>query len=235
MIDHANKLTEELTAVMKPKAAIVAYQHEGYRTSSYYLELRRINDKGVMGAGMPVPLTFLKTISENYVDSTGGMPHGALPETMLFCDTRRGSEKYVWYDPPCKRMMYFTQSLGMENTEYHIPGVVYVAKENSLHIYAYKDKKPTAKTELFCGPFFNTTNGSVCLGSATIKKPLNPSFGEFIRYWEKRFWLTEFTHLGGGSNPTRNNLVLVTKNAIKKDFDLDELKSAGIKIKDLFL
>jgi hypothetical protein len=41
-------------------------------------------------------------------------------------------------------------------------------------------------------------------------------------YWEKKFWLSEFSHLGGSTNPTKNNLVAVTKN-MTGSFDYNEL------------
>lgn len=55
-----------------------------------------------------------------------------------------------------------------------------------------------------------------------------------LQYWEKKFWLTEFSHLGGNGNPTRSNLVLVTKAARNKPFDLKELKPLNnMKLKDI--
>ena len=55
-----------------------------------------------------------------------------------------------------------------------------------------------------------------------------------LEYWEKKFWLTEFSHLGSGGNPTKSNLVLVTKGAKDKPFDLEELKPLNkMKLKDI--
>lgn len=69
--------------------------------------------------------------------------------------------------------------------------------------------------------------------------PLNRQAERFdlqnlLEYWEKKFWLTEFSHLGGGGNPTRSNLILVTKAAKDKPFNLDELKPLNnLKLKDI--
>jgi hypothetical protein len=51
-------------------------------------------------------------------------------------------------------------------------------------------------------------------------------------YWEKMFWLTEFTHLGGSHNPTKNNLVNVTKLS-KERFDYEELIEMKVTLKNL--
>lgn len=116
--------------------------------------------------------------------------------------------------------MYFADKLNIPNGEYHIPGIIYVVTNGNLNLYAFKGNKP--KEKLFKAPFFNTTNGSVCLGTAKIDYPKNPTFDKLIEYWDKRFWLTEFTHLGGSTNPTRHNLVNVTKKSTQ-DFNYDEL------------
>ena len=115
-----------------------------------------------------------------------------------------------------------------------MPGIIYEAGENRLNIYAYKDKELTDKTELYAAPFFNVTGASVCLGSAKIEKPKDLTYMNLLEYWEKKFWLTEFSHLGGGGNPTKSNLVLVTKAAKDKPFKLEELKPLNkLKLKDI--
>ncbi len=233
-MNYTNRLTDELTSTLKPTAALIAWQDDGPGGNSYYMEMRKILPSGRMGAGTPVPWSFLDAIAQNYVDSTGGMPHGAIPDNFRYSDPRRGSEKYIWSNPPRKRRMHFTKGLGLATAEYHVPGVVYVAGERSLHVFAYKGATLRPDSKLYWGPFFNTTQGSVCLGTATIKKPLNPTYEELAEYWEKRFWCTEFTHLGGGGNPTKTNLVLVTKAAADTPFDEKQLLASGKKLKDLF-
>ncbi len=227
-----NKITEELKSLMRPRAALIAYRGENTRSHDYFLELREINDKGVMGEAIPVTFDFMNEIAANYSEAHNGTPVGVLPQNLLCADTRKGSEKYIWYNPPRKRMMYFVPNLGIENAEYHVPAIIYVAKESTLCVYAYKDKKLSDETELYAAPFFNTSTTSVCLGAAKLKKPTNPTWTELLEYWEKKFWLTEFSHLAGG-NPTKNNLVLVTKAAKDKDFNPDELKSINKKLKDI--
>jgi PRTRC genetic system protein B len=228
-----NKLTEQLKSLYRPKAALIAYQGENARTSEYFLELRQIDKKGVMREAMPVTYSFMNEIAANFSEAYSGTPSGSIPENLLFADTRKGHEKYIWWNPPRKRMMYFVRNLGIENAEYHMPGIIYIARESGLCVYAYKDKKPKESSELFQAPFFNTSKDSVCLGAAKLKKPSNPAFRDLLEYWEKKFWLTEFSHLGGGGNPTKSNLVLVTKAARDKDFDTDELKPVNKKLKDI--
>ena len=87
---------------------------------------------------------------------------------------------------------------------------------------------------LYAAPFFNVTGSSVCLGNARIELPKDLTYEKLLQYWERKFWLTEFSHLGGNGNPTKSNLVLVTKAARDRDFNLDELKQLNnMKLKDI--
>lgn len=228
-----NKITTQITAMMQPKAALIAYRGDENNRENYFLELRTINDNGKMSEGMPVTYDFMNSIAENFSEVHNGTPFGMIPSNLLYADSRKGHEKYIWHNPPQRRMMYFKQSLNVESAQYNLPGVIYVATNDRLEIYAYKGDKPKEDTELFAAPFFNVTVASICLGSAKLKKPTNPTYADLLEYWEKRFWLTEFTHLGGGSNPTKSNLVLVTKAAHDAPFNLEELKPLNKTLKTI--
>ena len=229
---QTNELTREINSLLRPRAALLAYSTDG--GGSHYLELRKIGPDGRMCEGVPVTTEFIDKLIEGYSEHRSTTPYGKLPENMLWSNTRKGCEKYVWYNPPRKRVMYFHTSLGIEDGEYNLPGVIYRVSGNSLHIYAYKDETLTPETPLYAAPFFNVTGSRVCLGNAAIAKPSDLTYEHLIEYWEKKFWLTEFLHLGGAGNPTRSNLVLVTKAAGKAPFDTDELIPLGeMKLKDI--
>jgi hypothetical protein len=119
-------------------------------------------------------------------------------------------------------MMFFSRSLNIEDREYHLPGIIYDTDGEHLDIYAFKEEKPEAESILYKAPLFNVTDQKVCLGSAKLNFPDNPTFERYMLYWEKKFWLSEFSHLGGSSNPTQSNLVAVTKNSVES-FDRNEL------------
>ena len=69
-----------------------------------------------MGEGHPVTVEFMNELVRNYSETYSGTPHGRLPSNLLYADTRKGSERYVWYNPPGKRMMYFVGGLGIEES-----------------------------------------------------------------------------------------------------------------------
>ena len=227
-----NELTNTVHATLCPRAVLIAYTYA--QDKKYFLERRSIDARGRMGEGHPVTVEFMNELVRNYSETYSGTPYGRLPPNLLYADTRKGSERYIWYSPPEKRMMYFVEKLGIENAEYNLPGIIYEARETQLDVYAYKGRRPDGETVLYAAPLFNVTGSSVCLGSAKIDMPKDLTATTLLGYWEKKFWLTEFSHLGGGSNPTRSNLVLVTKAARDRDFNLDELKPLkNMKLKDI--
>ena len=232
-----NELTQNIQKMMVPKAAIIAYKYEDRRNSDtrYFIELRPIGKSGQMGAGIPVTYEFMNTLLESYTEEMSGIPAGRVPENMLACNPRKGQEKYVWYNPPGRRRMYFTKGLNIENGEFNLPGIIYVVERGGLNVFAFKGERPGMDDRLCKAPYFNVnaTSGSVCLGNASLQIPEAPTFDRWLEYWEKRFWMSEFSHLGGGGNPTRSNLVLVTEKARNNPFDENELLLSEKRLKDL--
>ena len=229
---ETNELTRTLKTLLIPKAALIAYASENEK--NFFLEIRDIDDRGNMAEGRPVTLEFMNELVKGYSERHSSTPYGKVPSNLIYCDSRKGSERYIWYNPPGKKMMFFRPELKIDNAEYNLPGVIYEAGEHGMRIYAYKGDTPDKDTPLYAAPFFNVTGANVCLGSAKIDKPRDLTYKNLLEYWEKKFWLTEFSHLGGGGNPTRSNLILVTKAAKDKPFNLDELKPLNnLKLKDI--
>lgn len=229
---NTNELTRRITNLLRPEAALIAYSSD--ELGRYYVELREITPDGRMSEGRPVTVDFMRNLVKEFSVERSTTPHGRIPENMIWADTRIGHEKYIWYNPPRRRMMYFQASLGIENAEYNLPGVIYRINKGHMDIYSYKDKVLTPETKLYRAPFFNVSGFSVCLGRASLKTPSDMTYENLIEYWEKKFWLTEFSHLGGQGNPTKSNLVLVTKAARDTPFDLDQLVCLNdMKLKDI--
>ena len=213
-----------------PQMALILYSTEvGDGNESCYVEVHAIRN-GKMGAGVPISQECISDIASSFSCEYSITPFGKIPHNLLFADNRLGHQKYIWYNPPGKRHMFFASELSIPNGQYNVPGILYVASNQKLNVYAFKEVKP--KDKLFKAPFFNTTDGSVCLGNSKIEYPNNPSYEDIIAYWEKMFWLTEFTHLGGSCNPTKHNLVNVTKQS-KEHFDYDELIEMKITLQSL--
>ena len=201
-----NELTKELQEIPVPRAVLVAYKYEDGpygKRQKYHLELRPVNRDGKMGAAVPVSHEFMNTLVENYSVEMNGMPYGQIPPGLLWCDTRRGHEKYVWYNPPGRRRMYFTKGLNIENGEFNLPGIIYVMERGGLNVFAFKGERPGMDDRLCKAPYFNVnaTSGSVCLGNASLQIPEAPTFDRWLEYWEKRFWMSESPTWAVGETP----------------------------------
>jgi PRTRC genetic system protein B len=218
-----NNLTKEISRLMQPTAALIVYYcDDSYLRRNYYLELRNINKSGLMEAGKPVSLNFIQSLTDNFsIKSSSSAPHGEIPKRLLYADVREG--KYVWYSLPGIKYMYFKSDLNIPNGEYCLPGLVWMVAGKSLYTFAYRSKRLKPCTQLFSAPFFNVrpNDGSVCLGNAKLEQPENLNFLNFLKFWEDKFFLSEFSHILG-SNPVRNNLVTVIKNSVTS-FDSKEL------------
>lgn len=225
-----NRITEALTDSLEPKMALIVYQNG----RQVYLERRDI-EKGMMKTGVPLTEKCLSGISEVLSSNSANIIHGRIPSIMLYADCRPGKEKYVWYRKPEKRMMFFSEKLGIQSGEIKLPGLVYMAKGSELSVFAIKTKSLRLSTKLHHAPFFNVhDSANVCLGNAKVKKADELTYEGIIKYWEDKFWLSEFDHLLG-NNPIDGNLSTVTKLCIENgnDFPVQKLKFMNLKLKDL--
>jgi len=221
------RIDDKMDKELRPFISIIGYKNQ----DDYYFETHPIDktDEGyTMGVGAPLTVECISEIASNFSVEYSMEPHGCMPSNLLYFDNRVGHQRYIWYNLPRKRMMYFTKSLNIEDGEYCVPGIIYVVTGDKLDVYAFKGKKP--KSELFKAPYFNVSDAAVCLGVAKVAYPDNPSFSDFLKYWEDKFWLTEFSHLG--RNPIKGNLVLVTKKS-KEKFDEKVLLPSDKTLKDL--
>lgn len=224
---------KQITDIYHPYAAIIAYKTESTCDGDYYLEKRDIVN-GVMGAGKPLTEEVLAKMVKSVASSNPQLDkslYGVIPENVLYCDTRMDGSKLVWYHGPEERNVFFIRELNIPNGKMKVPGLLYIVHNGSLSIYAFKGKKP--KGTLYRAPFMNTTD-NVCLGSAKVQKPTERTFVNVMDWWEKMFWLSEFSHLSGG-NPIKGNLALLTKRLIEtgEPFPTDVLIPASKTLKEI--
>lgn len=232
-----SKITDILQQVYEPFCAIIAYKAaKGTSTEEmFYLEQHNILKDGSMGAGKPLKkktiVDMMNVLSKNNAQIDSSI-YGTIPENVLYCDTRIGREKLVWYHKPEERFLFFKDDIGMPNGTMVVPGLVYVAHNKQLAVYAFKGNKP--KNHLFFAPFMNTTDTYVCLGNSKMPFPEERTFENIMEYWETKFWKSEFSHILG-DNPCLGNLSTITKECIqnKVPFPQDMLKPTNKKLNDL--
>ena len=227
-------LIEELKRKLEPTDALIFYSSG----SDVYIEHRPIS-KGVMGAGKPLETSqFANMIrsAEKYAKQQNTMSSlsGAIPPNLLYASTDIDNMRLVWWRKPEKREMFFSEALGIPNGVMQVPGMVYSVTGNTLSVWAFKGRKP--KDVLYQAPFFNIHGaGNVCLGNSKAEKPKEHTFENWMLYWEKLFWQSEFESLIIEFSPIDGNLAVLTAKCIREGtpFPTDVLKRANVKMEDL--
>jgi len=152
-------------------------------------------------------------------------PKGLLPRNVLYMNT--SAEGYaIWYTPAKRQQVFFKESLGIPNGEANVPALIWKAGKKRLELYAVPtSKRPTAKTVLYCAPFFNVyDNGNVCMGSVDVKIPESTSLNELMKRWEDYFFNSYFSHTISQSQ-TKSPIVGFWLSHVNTDkpFPADEL------------
>lgn len=220
-----------------PKAVMTIYEtfneSEYKQQTGYYVEVREINEMGLTSEAKPASIALMRDIAKSFNENYSPSPFGTIPPTLLFADSTIGHERYVWYNPPQKRMMYFVESLKMEDKEYNMPGFIYEVYNNNLRVFSFKGKKPTEATEILSAPAFNTSgNGDVCTGTAMKARPAKCTWKELMLHWENIFWNSLNSHLGS-TNPVEGNLTTILKECSDQPFNCSVLKKQNKTLKQL--
>lgn len=220
-----------------PKAVMTIYEtfneSEYKQQTGYYVEVREINEMGLASEAKPASIALMRDIAKSFNENYSPSPFGTIPPTLLFADSTIGHERYVWYNPPQKRMMYFVESLKMEDKEYNMPGFIYEVYNNNLRVFSFKGKKPTEATEILSAPAFNTSgNGDVCTGTAMKARPAKCTWEKLMLHWENIFWNSLNSHLGS-TNPVEGNLTTILKECSDKPFNCSVLKKQNKTLKQL--
>lgn len=227
-------LTDLLKEKLKPTDTLVFYDSP----SGKYVEHRRIIG-GKMSAGQPLDVAqFAKMIrlAEQYAEGQQQMSAmgGVIPKNLLFADPNLDRMRLVWWRPSEERKLFFTDEIGIKSGVMRVPGMVYSVKGGgTLSVYCFRGRKP--KGLLYKAPFLNIYNdGHVCLGSSKTDKPKHNTYEEWMLYWEKMFWQSEFASMIS-DNPIEGNLVSVTKRCIERGepFPVELMKRASMKLNDL--
>lgn len=223
-----NERTDTLLKTYKPRLAIIAHS----TGNEWYLESHVINEKGQLLEGKPLQQETIQGIVDTFFDERQNSVQfgGVIPYNLIRFDVLPGGQySMMWYRPEEQRQLFFSASLNLPSGKAWVPALLYQVTRRSLSVYALaSNERPDEKTKLFQAPFHNVHNdGSVCLGSAKVKKPVEKSYAAAMKYWEDMFWFSEFSHLNGTTNPAKTNINSLWKKMVHKPdqkwSDIDQL------------
>lgn len=119
-----------------------------------------------------------------------------LPEHVLAC----GPTTLVWWEPAMRRAMFFEAQDAAVNAisgrVFPQPALVFVAQRigasTRLQVFALEDDaRPLTETLLCLAPYWNASQGLVCMGSTQQPDRLEPGN---TRAWSAAFFASAFTH-----------------------------------------
>lgn len=152
----------------------------------------------VIRAGRPVDKVALREVVAGLLDASR-VRSGVLPDNILSI----GPDFVVWWERPCERTYYFDCRRGPEGSDAasvgkragkgFVPGLVFVAKNQSMMVFAVKgSERPTLDTPLFHAPLMNVwVDGRVCTGSMPLP---DSTMAESVATWSRSFWESNFSH-----------------------------------------
>lgn len=238
----AKDITTDLRIRYEPRCVLTIYERKN-KSETYYprdehprfhLESRPVLKDGTTGAARPVTKALISKIAATFKAEGEHIPHGAMPENILYADARQGHEKYIWWTPPGVRTLFFSEGLGMADGPYHMPGTIYMVKGTTLYVYAFHGRKPAQRKRLLYGPFFNYSGShTICLGNATAKLPDEPTWEDILRHWETLFWNSVNSHTTCNPMKEGHNLTVALKDATDKPFDTTLLNESKDTLEDL--
>src|SRR5574338_250207 len=182
------------------KAILLYGSSNGFSGVSYAtihpIDAEKANSAPVIRAGRPADRASLKAVCASLLEASR-VRSGVLPDNILSV----GISHIVWWQRPGRRTYFFDcrpaaeggVSIGRRAGTGLTPGLVFVAREQSMWTYAVKgDARPDASTQLCHAPMMNTwADGKVCSGSMPLP---DSTVAESVAAWEKSFWDSNFSH-----------------------------------------
>jgi len=225
----------------EPVKALVILRRTGEgHQSDYYIESYDMDEQGCPINGHPLSVKessqLAKALEVTEKKAQGFLtPKGLMPACVLHLNS--GSEGYaLWHTPPQTVKLLFTENLGIPSGNAPVPALVWKAGKGSLQIFAVTDGTLTECTPLYHAPFFNLySDGKVCMGNVRIRIPADCGLEQFIELWQDYFFNSFFSHMIGGHEPVKGNIVQLWQSltAGAEFFPTDLLNPTKYQIKNL--
>jgi PRTRC genetic system protein B len=144
---------------------------------------------------------------------------GSIPKGLLHYEA---PEKVIFWVPPQKRE-FLCMDIGIDTDNYPCPGLLYIATETSIDIYAFKGKEYKPGQKLFYAPIPNVNrDGKLCIGTAYSKASSN-TFHGLVKRAEDITWKSLFSAIHNEKMTKTTYRILMKKLKGKKIFPELEL------------
>jgi PRTRC genetic system protein B len=207
------ELTGTFGNLYEPVKALLILRRTGKsHQSDYYIESYDMDDKGCPINGHPLSVresnSLAKALQAGEKKAQGFLtPKSLMPMNVLHLNsTAEGS--LIWHTPPQTVKLLFTENLGIPSGMAHIPALIWKAGKANLQVFAVDTMEFKETTPLYHAPFFNLyADGGVCMGNVRIRIPNDCGLEQFMARWQDYFFNSYFSHLIGGHDPIKGNIV----------------------------
>ncbi|MGZ3812294.1 MAG: hypothetical protein ACXVJN_11150 [Mucilaginibacter sp.] len=243
-------ITEQFNQQYVPFKALLLYSYnkpqdynngQNNRQTDIYVESYDIGHNGKPINAHPLTLKEMTALSkilqtaqekqDSYLKS-----RGLLPGNILYVNQQTGGYA-VWYTPPQEVNLFFVDGLNIPSGKYFVPGMVWHANAEHLHVFALKGKvKPTLATKLCHAPFLNLyPSGQACMGTVNIEINQSTCLEDFMSKWQEYFFNSYFSHSISGNSNTRTNTTELWRSLAgsKEAFPQMQLLPTGFTLKHL--
>ncbi|GAC1310317.1 MAG: prokaryotic E2 ligase family D protein [Mucilaginibacter sp.] len=235
------ELTGTFGELYQPVKALLFLQKTGNGVQSdFYVESYDMDVAGCPINGHPLSVQesnkLAKALQVNEKKAQGFLnPKSLMPPNVLTINSS-SSGFAVWHTQPQQIKLLFIENLGIPSGMAHIPAMVWKAGKNGLQVFAVNETAYTENTLLYHAPFFNVyPDGRVCMGNVRISIPKECGLEQFMELWQSYFFNSYFSHLFGGHQPVKGNIVQLWQHLTEtgEAFPTDVLIPNKFQIKDL--
>ena len=184
-----------------PEAAFIVFKRDSNGNygskDSYYIESRKINADGRMGAAVPLSIDVISTIAASFTETAKKKLHidGVMDPRVISINLNPGFENLIWLCASGMRVLYFSED-GEIGKLLPIPNLVFKLSNNGkISVWAVKTRNIKEDTILHPAPFPNTYGkGDVCMGSAKVEWKRSMSEKDLMAEGELKFFNSYFSH-----------------------------------------
>lgn len=235
------ELTRTFGNLYEPVKALLILRKTGEsHQSDYYIESYDMDDKGCPINGHPLSVResnlLANALQSGEKKGLGFLtPKGLMPSSILHLNS--GTDGYaVWHTPPQSVKLLFTENLRIPSGNANIPALVWKAGKANLQVFSIVDTVLQESTPLYFAPFFNLyQDGRVCMGNVRIRIPGDCGLEQFMKLWQEYFFNSYFSHLIGGHQPVKGNIVQLWQQltATGEPFPTETLNTTQYQLKNL--
>jgi len=235
------ELTGTFGNLYEPIKALVILRRTGESHQfDFYVESYDMDDRGCPINGHPLTNKesnkLAKALQVNEKKAQGFLTSkGLMPSNVLYLNS--GMDGYViWHTPPQSVKLLFTENLGIPCGMASVPALIWKAGKGSLQIFAVDTSAFQETTPLYHAPFFNLYHdGRVCMGNVRIRIPNDCGLEQFMELWQDYFFNSYFSHLIGGHEPIKTNIVQLWQQltATAEPFPTEVLNPTKYQLKNL--